>query len=74
MFDWVLQQLEVFRGLCSSSTPAVIGAVFDKNTRLLREVLRIGSFYERRDPRTGGRREGIEALFYPDGSSPVANH
>ncbi|KAH7018174.1 uncharacterized protein B0I36DRAFT_36377 [Microdochium trichocladiopsis] len=70
MYDWVLQQFDVFCQLCSSSTPAAVGAVFAKNTQLLREVLRIGSFYERRDPRTGGRREGIEALFYPDGNSP----
>jgi len=41
--------------LCLSSTQVIPNYVFDKNTQLLRKVLQMGSLYEWRDPRAGGK-------------------
>ncbi|RSL48140.1 hypothetical protein CEP53_009643 [Fusarium sp. AF-6] len=61
MFIWVHQHLETFVNMFSRDK-SVWAKVFNDNPHLLRQMLYLGSYYEKFDPRTAGRRIGIEAL------------
>ncbi|KAM5357739.1 hypothetical protein ACJZ2D_015967 [Fusarium nematophilum] len=64
MFIWVHQHLQTFTNIFTQDT-SVWARIFDDNSRLLRQMVYLGSYYEKFDPRTAGHRTGIEALLEP---------